>query len=143
MKQLKLVVIALVTLVVAIACHSAGNNNQARNLNSQPAPTGSAATNSNSPPTDEVAAGRQTYNQFCVKCHKQNGEGGEVDMEGVKLKAPSLREGHALRHTDQEYVKQIANGGHGMPSFKNRLDQQRINDLVRFIRHDFQQNTAQ
>ena len=139
MKQFKLAVIALFIVVMAIACNSTGNSNQAQNLNPQTAPA--AAASKESVPNDEVAAGRQTYNQVCVKCHKQNGEGGEVEMEDLKLKVPSLREGHALRHTDQEFARQIANGGHGMPSFKNRLDQQRINDLVRFIRHDFQQNT--
>jgi dTDP-glucose 4,6-dehydratase len=39
------------------------------------------------------------------------------------------------------FARQIANGGDGMPAFKNRLDQQRIDALVRFIRHEFQGKT--
>jgi len=39
-------------------------------------------------------------------------------------------------------VKQIQNGGEGMPRFKDKLDQQKIDALVRLIRHDFQGQAA-
>ena len=36
------------------------------------------------------------------------GEGGEFDVDGKKLKAPSLRAGHALKHPDDELAKKIS-----------------------------------
>ena len=71
------------------------------------------------------------------------GSGGPFEIDGgKKLDVPSLREGHALKHTDEEFAGQIANGGDGMPAFKNRLDPERVGGLVRFIRREFQGKTA-
>src|SRR5439155_22920837 len=53
-------------------------------------------------------------------------------------KVPNLREGHALKHPDSEFVKQITKGGDGMPAFGQKLKPEEINDMVRFIRHEFQ-----
>jgi mono/diheme cytochrome c family protein len=59
--------------------------------------------------------------------------------DGTKLKVPSLREGHALHHSDAEVFKQISKGGDGMPGFGEKLKPEEINDMVRFIRHEFQE----
>ncbi len=58
--------------------------------------------------------------------------------EGKKLKVPSLCTGHALSHPDTELVKQITKGGDGMPAFNEKLSAPEINDMVRFIRKQFQ-----
>ena len=58
--------------------------------------------------------------------------------DGTKLKVPSLREGHALKHPDSDFVKQITKGGDGMPAFGEKLKPEEINDMIRFIRHEFQ-----
>jgi mono/diheme cytochrome c family protein len=66
-------------------------------------------------------------------------EGGPVKLaDGTKLKVPTLREGHALRHTDAEFVKQITKGGDGMPAFADKLKPEEVNDLIKFIRREFQ-----
>jgi mono/diheme cytochrome c family protein len=88
---------------------------------------------------DEFAATRALYEKNCKLCHLANGEGGPVKLEdGTKLKVPSLREGHALKHPDSDFVKQITKGGDGMPAFGEKLKPEEINDMVRFIRHEFQ-----
>jgi mono/diheme cytochrome c family protein len=88
---------------------------------------------------DEFAATRVLYEKNCKLCHGANGEGGPVKLEdGTKLKVPSLREGHALKHTDAEFAKQITKGGDGMPGFGEKLKPEEINDTVRFIRKEFQ-----
>jgi len=82
---------------------------------------------------------RELFAKNCQKCHGSTGTGGPVKLEdGTKLKVPSLREGHALRHPDSDYVKQINKGGDGMPAFKDKLTTQQIDELIRFIRHEFQ-----
>ena len=88
---------------------------------------------------DQFAATRATYDKHCKGCHGETGKGGPVKLEdGTKLKVPTLCEGHALRHTDSEFVKQITKGGDGMPAFADKLKPDEINECVRFIRHEFQ-----
>lgn len=88
---------------------------------------------------DQFAAARTAFDKDCKSCHGQTGEGGPVKLEdGTRLKVPSLREGHALRHTDSEFVKQVTKGGDGMPAFANKLKPEEIDELVKFIRHEFQ-----
>jgi mono/diheme cytochrome c family protein len=88
---------------------------------------------------DEFAATRALFEKNCSECHQKTGDGGPVKLEdGTKLKVPSLRSGHALNHPNSDFVKQITKGGDGMPAFKDKLSADQINDLVRFIRHDFQ-----
>src|SRR5256886_2917102 len=88
---------------------------------------------------DAFAASRAVYMKNCKECHGENGDGGRVKLEdGTKLKVPSLREGHALRHPDSDFLKQITKGGDGMPAFKDKLKPEEVDDLIRFIRHEFQ-----
>lgn len=88
---------------------------------------------------DEFASARDVFAKNCQRCHGPTGVGGPVKLEdGTKLKVPSFREGHALRHPDSDYVKQINKGGDGMPAFREKLKPEEISDLIRFIRHEFQ-----
>ena len=106
--------------------------------------TGTTPVASQTPATaastpDPFAPMRATYDKDCKLCHGANGEGGPVKLEdGTKLKVPSLREGHALKHPDSDFLKQITKGGDGMPAFGEKLKPEEINDLIRFIRHEFQ-----
>ncbi len=59
-------------------------------------------------------------------------------MRVKKLKVPSLREGHATTHTDEKLAKQISNGDDEMPAFKDKMNPQEIDHLVRLVRKEFQ-----
>lgn len=104
----------------------------------------SVATNRSAPATapsttpDQLAAARETYAKRCASCHGEKGEGGTGEFEGKKIKGPPFRSGHALRHVDADFVKQIDKGGEGMPAFGEKLSAREIDDLVKFIRKDFQ-----
>jgi mono/diheme cytochrome c family protein len=87
---------------------------------------------------DELASARVNYAKHCVECHGAQGEGGVKTVDKVRLKIPNLGEGHALKHTDEDFVEQIEKGGDGMPEFKRKLSPDEINLLVRFVRHEFQ-----
>ena len=88
---------------------------------------------------DQFANARGLYAKDCQNCHGAKAEGGPVKLEdGTRLKVPSLREGHALRHPYSDFVKQITKGGDGMPAFGEKLKADDINGLIRFIRHEFQ-----
>src|SRR5437867_11326419 len=88
---------------------------------------------------DAFAASRATFMKNCKECHGEKGNGGPVKLEdGTRLKVPSLREGHAVRHPDSDFLKQITKGGDGMPAFDKKLTPEQMNDLIKFIRQEFQ-----
>lgn len=121
------------TSLLAVACSRTDSvtTNQAR-------PAGSSASPASSS-SDEFAATRVIYAKECVSCHGADGNGGPVKLEdGTTLRVPSLREGHALKHKDEEFVKQITKGGDGMPKFEDKLSREQILDFTRFIRKEFQ-----
>jgi mono/diheme cytochrome c family protein len=140
MKPIKLaLLIALITLF-AIACSNAPTDtasNTGGGAQSSPTPQASPT-----PTPDEFAKTREVYKQNCAVCHQPTGEGGLVEIEKVKLKVPSLKADHALKHTDEQFARQITNGGEGMPPFKDKLKKEEISDLVRFIRKEIQAGAA-
>ena len=126
-----LVLFAAACFVFVTACHNESTNTTTPNVNSN------KATPHSTP--DQFAAVKKIYEKDCRECHGQNGEGGPVKLQdGTKLKVPTLREGHALRHNDAEFVKQITKGGDGMPAFADKLKPEEINDLIKFLRREFQ-----
>ena len=127
-KSLALMTAALLMLLAACRTDKTGTTSAA---NKTPATAASMP--------DQFAPMRATFDKDCKLCHGSNGEGGPVKLEdGTRLKVPSLRAGHALKHPDSDFVRQITKGGDGMPAFREKLKPEEINDLIRFIRHEFQ-----
>jgi mono/diheme cytochrome c family protein len=146
MKLAKLAIIVAAISLFAVACGDSAGTNQTANsggaTTTQPTPSASPKATPAATP-DELAEAKTTYMQICTNCHQDKGEGGVVKIEGKRLKVPSLLEGHGLEHSDEEFAKQIANGGDGMPAYKDRLNTEQINALVRFIRRDIQAGLTQ
>ncbi len=144
MKLIRLAMIAAAVALFVTACTDTTNTTNTSSTGAQPSPAASPLQKPSTQPSpaDELASARETFSQKCAACHGPNGEGGIVDVGKKKLKVPSLREGHALGHPDEKLVRQITNGGDGMPPFKTKLTPDQINDLVRFIRHDLQGGAA-
>jgi mono/diheme cytochrome c family protein len=131
MKSVTLRTVAVLFLLSTLGC-----NQRREETTTQPAaaPTPAAST----PMTDEFAAARANFTKNCEPCHGATGEGGLVTIDNKRLKVPSFKAEHAMKHTDEQLIKQILNGGDGMPKFKDKLTPTEINDLVRFIHHQFQ-----
>jgi mono/diheme cytochrome c family protein len=145
MKLVKLFIVAAALALFLLACGDSTSTNQTANTGgTQPSPAASpkASATASATPADELASARKEFSQKCAACHQDGGEGGTVKIDGKPLKVPSLKEGHALKHTDEEFAKQISKGGEGMPPFKDKLTPDQINGLVRFIRRDIQGNAA-
>jgi mono/diheme cytochrome c family protein len=141
MKLHKIALAAFAALPFAAACNSTP---PAPNANARPSATAAATTATPAPAAtpDELAAAAADYSQFCIKCHKADGTGGPVELdEGEKIKVPSLRE-HGQKDPDAHLAKQISEGGDEMPPFGKRLDQKRIDNLVRYIRREFHGRTT-
>jgi mono/diheme cytochrome c family protein len=141
MKLFKLCFAALVILSFIAACNNT-RTEQTANTNARPASTATAtATPAPSAKPDELASAAADYSQFCIKCHKADGTGGSVAMDdGKTMKVPNLRE-HGRKDPDAHLAKQIREGGDEMPPFKKKLDEERINNLVRYIRREFHGQT--
>src|SRR4051812_44200824 len=121
-----LIAFALFGLFLLAGCSSSGGSN----VNKTPVARTSPAAAS----PDEFVFARANWATDCSGCHGDQGKGGLVKIpDGTKLKVPSLLEGHALKHIDEDYVDQIENGGDGMPKFKDKLKPEEIQALVKFI----------
>ena len=132
MTYAKLVLFVVATSLFAVACSKTDN---ATTNQSRPAGSSSPASASQ----DQFAGARAAFKKDCVSCHGDDGSGGPVKLEdGTTLRVPSLRAAHALKHKDEELVKQITKGGDGMPKFEDKLSREQIIDLMRFIRKEFQ-----
>ena len=131
-KRYLIALVAAAGFLFAAAC-----KNEPTSAPANTSPNNNRVTSQSTP--DQFAAVRTIYEKDCKECHGQNGQGGPVKLkDGTKLKVPTLREGHALRHSDAEFVKQITKGGDGMPAFADKLKAEEINELIKFLRHEFQ-----
>jgi mono/diheme cytochrome c family protein len=128
MKPGMITCLSVLALALAVGCNKPTTES---NVKVSPSPAATATP-------DKFASARANYAKDCVECHGAQGQGGPVTVDKVKLKVPSLTEGHALKHTDEDFVDQIKDGGDGMPKFKDKLSAQEIDDLVRFIRQEIQ-----
>lgn len=127
------------------ACTQSSNNSNtiSQNSNGLPVSNASAQTNSNSatntkPVNDELASAKKIYAEKCVICHKENGEGGETDLEGSKFNVPSYKSEKALKSSDEKLLDYIQNGDEEMPPFKGKITTEDMKSLVKLIRRDFQ-----
>jgi mono/diheme cytochrome c family protein len=122
----------IATLVFTVACSSPVGEGPRQ---VQPS---TVATPQTSLGTDEFAATRLIFKDNCVKCHGENGAGGRVQVEGREIKVPNLTGEHAKKPTDERLATKISDGDDEMPAFKDKLTPEQIQDLVRFIRKEFQ-----
>ncbi len=146
MKLIKLGLVASFLALFIIACNqntaTSNTNRITQNQNgtvvSYDPVAGNANANQAAPVVDEMAATKKIFSEKCVLCHKENGEGGEVDIEGDKFKVPSFKNEKVAALDDKKYQRVIEEGDDKMPSFKKKLSQEEIAGLIKYIRKDFQ-----
>ena len=125
---MKLIFIAIALLATACT-ETATPTNTSTPTAAAPAPSASV---------DQFAAARANYTKNCEPCHGPNAEGGLVKVDNKRIKVPSLKAEHAIKHPDEKLAKMITNGEEEMPAFKDKLRPEEITELVRFIRTNFQ-----
>jgi mono/diheme cytochrome c family protein len=131
----------LILTCVALALLATACTETATPTNTSTPRTGaSQATSPAAPaaPGDQFAAVRANYTKNCEGCHGPTGEGGLVRVNDKQIKVPSLKAGHALKHTDDELINIVTNGEEAMPAFKEKLNAAQITELVQFVRKEFQ-----
>src|SRR5688572_27683087 len=133
MRTTRLVLFVIVTLAIGLACNRPATNGPAQ------APPSTTASPQTGVASDEFAATRVIFKEHCVNCHGDNAAGGRVQVEGREIKVPNLTGEHARKPTDERIAAKISEGDDEMPAFKDKLTPQQIQDLVRFIRKEFQE----
>ncbi len=73
----------------------------------------------------DLKAGEKVYKRKCVICHGEQGQGGSA----LKINDPKV-----LSKTDEDIRKVIAEGGNGMPGYRNSLKHEEIDFLMEFLR---------
>jgi mono/diheme cytochrome c family protein len=74
-----------------------------------------------------AANGAELFASNCAECHGAKGEGAK---KGIPLIS-----GHALAHTEEEYVQQVVNGkANKMPSFREKLNDEQVAAIVKYVR---------
>ena len=132
MKLIALALMCVAIALVAIACtETATPTNTSRAAASPAAPSPVASV-------DEFAAAKANYAKHCEACHGPEATGGLVKVDNKQIKVPSLKSEHAIKHTDDQITKMITNGEEEMPSFKDKMSAQEIQDMVRYVRKGIQ-----
>ncbi len=130
-------------VLAAIGCFvfACANNTQVVNTNLQNNELTSTAVNIQPADTpNEMASVKKMYVDNCAKCHKEDGSGGKVVIDGETIKADSLISENKKKDSDEEIFGHIKNGipDEGMPAFKSRLNDEQTKMLVKYIRTDLQ-----
>ena len=142
MRILKISLILSTSAFFLVACAGSqpATNNATTASNAKPvnAPASPAATATAIP--DELASARKIYADKCIRCHKEDGTGGISEIDGTKIKAPDFTSEKMKKESDAEFIKVIEKGypEDGMPSFKGKIPDEDIKNLVKLIRKDFQ-----
>ena len=134
MKLIALVLTCIAIALVAVACTETAtptNTNTSRAAASPAAPSPAASV-------DEFATAKANYQKHCEACHGPEATGGLVKVDNKQIKVPSLKAEHAMKHTDEKITKMITNGEEEMPSFKDKMSAQEIQEMVHFVRQVIQ-----
>ena len=139
MKLLKISLVLSAFALFVFACGQAANTNNATNNATKNVNT---TVNTNAPTNtavDETALGKTSYKQNCANCHKDDGTGGKVTIDGRAMKPSDLTSDKMKNLTDEKYVRFIENGipDEGMPALKGKISDAEIKAIIAYIRKDF------
>ena len=134
---MKLIALALTCVAIGLVLSACTETATPTSTNSSRAGASPAAA-SPAASVDEFATARANFQKHCEACHGPDATGGLVKVDNKQIKVPSLKAEHAIKHTDDQITKMITNGEEEMPAFKDKMSAQEIQQMVRFVRKEFQ-----
>ncbi len=134
---MKLITLALTCVAIALAASACTETATPTNTNTSRAAASPAAPSA-AASVDEFATAKANYQKHCEGCHGPEATGGLVKVDNKQIKVPSLKAEHAMKHTDDQITKMITNGEEEMPAFKDKMTQQEIAQMVRYVRKSIQ-----
>lgn len=155
MRFLKIVLVIFALFLFILACDQAPTGNNPTN-NSAVSGTTNATNNAggnnanvfNNIPVDipqeveqdETASGRKIYMEICANCHREDGTGGKITIEGKTINPDNLTTDKMKKMADEKYANYIKNGvpDEGMPAFKDKLSDAEVQSVISFIRKELQ-----
>lgn len=152
MRFLKIALVISALFLFILSCDQAPTGNNAANNSAVTGTTNNANGNNanvfnnmpvNIPPDvaqDETASGRKIFMEICSNCHRENGTGGKITIEGKTINPDNLTTDKMKKMADEKYVDYIKNGvpDEGMPAFKDRLSDAEIQNVISYIRKELQ-----
>jgi len=138
MKTIKLFFVALAVGIFLIACSQSATTPNTANTTAnvtKPA-TASPTTPQPAATTDEVAIAKDLYVTNCANCHKENGKGGKVTVDGKALDPDDLTSAKMAAKPDDKLTGYINDGfpDDGMPAFKDKLKPEQVKLIVKHMR---------
>ena len=99
-----------------------------------PVPNENGAAQNTAPassPSPASPDGAELYKDNCARCH---GDAGKGSKKGIPLIS-----GHALHHTEQQYLEQVRDGkANKMPAFRDKSSAEEIDAIVKYVRNVMQ-----
>ena len=128
----------------AVGCAGPQTNTSNSNVSSNTANSNQRASTNTAVVNNVTDKGHDLYVKNCAECHKESGEGGEKVVDGKKIKADNLTDDRRKKLTDEKMIKAMVEGieDEGMPSFKDKLSEAEMREIVRYIRIDLQKMPA-
>ena len=129
-------IIVVTAFAFFCGCGQAPGTNNAQDSN----PTPGGFSPSPPAPVDLMAQGRKLYADNCAACHKQDGKGGKVTIEGKTINPDDRTSEKIKNFTDEKIYGYIFKGieDEGMPAFKDKLSEAEIREVVKFLRAEIQ-----
>jgi copper transport protein len=87
---------------------------------------------------ESIERGRVLYQQNCLSCHGERGDGMGPDAAGLNPSPADFRQ-HLPFHDDPTFRAIISQGlpGTAMPAFGDELSQEQIQDVINYLRSEF------
>ncbi len=141
MKIAKIMFILAAFTIFVISCTQNETPESKTANNSAVTNTSVDDSNTNAEPKEAVT-GKSIYAESCAKCHKDDGSGGSVDVDGKTWKAKNLVSEGMKKDSDEEFIEHITEGipDEGMPAFKDKLSAEEIKLVVKYIREELQKS---
>jgi mono/diheme cytochrome c family protein len=135
MRMLRIGILVGVSMLINFGCSDSSSiANLARNVNKAtpgtPVPTATV---------DELASGKKVFETNCMICHRSDGTGGKLTVEGKSLDVDDLTSAKIKAMTDEKLIGYIMKGvpDDGMPAFQGKLSEGEMRDVVKYIRTEF------
>src|SRR5688572_22032298 len=97
MRDIKIILLTLFSLIGMTCGENTGSNlsNTGTKFPVPPLPTATV---------DELASGKNVFETDCAVCHKTDGTGGTVTIEGKNLDVENLRSNKIKRFSDEKII---------------------------------------
>ncbi len=82
---------------------------------------------------DSKKRGQLLFEENCMDCHGENGQGRNASELGLNKDAPNLPS-RLVTHTDGDFFWKIQHGRGEMPGFKKELEAENVWDIINFLK---------